>query len=123
MSVPSRPKRTKTHGGASDSEPSLFLQQVARSNADWIDYAVQVIERLARQYPEFTADLLWENVSYQPEENRAAGPAFVRARKLGYIERIDRFVDSSRASCHHKPVRVWRSCLYVEPTGIAGGQE
>lgn len=91
--------------------PNLFTPEEHDGNRKWIDHAVDVLHRLAQTRDDFTADELWTNVDDLPTENRAAGPAFVRDSKLAYIEPTTNVVNSSRSSCHHRPIRVWRSLL------------
>ena len=80
-------------------------QAEAGAGGDWMHEAQMT----------FTTDDLWVHVD-PPREPRAMGATMTHARRLGLCEPTDRTSRSSRVACHARPLRVWRSLIFKEPT-------
>ena len=79
----------------------------------WKEQALQAVEQLACAFPQFNADDLWAFGVPKPLEARAAGPVFLRAVALGYIEDSGEFTRSEQVGTHRMPRRIWRSRIYT----------
>lgn len=84
-------------------------------NADreWMNWALFLIRLIAGQSSVLTSDDVWESLlGYNTtHDNRAMGAVMRKAQTNGWIEPTDRVVKSTRAVCHSRPIRVWRSKL------------
>lgn len=81
------------------------------ADSEWKEDALRAIEFVASRRADFISDDVWELTDLaQPREARAMGPVFMRARKLGIIEKTDRTRPSIRSHLSGKPV--WRSLIY-----------
>lgn len=102
--------------GPSDAARRARDEAMARAEAhapeDWNARADAAILRLAKAREQFTTDALWDRLD-PPPEPRALGPAMKRAQKAGWIEPTDRYKQSAREANHARPVRVWRSKVYL----------
>jgi hypothetical protein len=84
-------------------------------NPEWCDDALIAIKNLALREDEFTTDKVWEELgtfsTAATPEPRAMGAVMVKARKLGYVVPTNTYLNSSRVSCHNRPLRIWKSNL------------
>ena len=85
-------------------------------NADreWRKLALATIEDSAWIFRTITTDDIWtilDRSIYSTHDNRAMGAVMRKAQTNGWIEPTDRVVKSTRAVCHSRPIRVWRSRL------------
>lgn len=95
------------------TEPAASIDRAAAGAGEaWNALADAAIRWLAGECEEFTADDVWDRISGPPNSARALGARMQQARRDGLIEPTMRYVDSSRASCHYRPIRVWRSLVY-----------
>lgn len=95
-----------------EGEAALYraLQLHETASAEWIETALEAVERVSFEREEFTTDDLWPYVT-PPKEPRAMGAVMRAAVKAGYCTPTDRTVKSERKECHSRPLRVWRSEL------------
>lgn len=83
--------------------------------AGWIEQAISKIRWAAMRNAFLTSDDVWSQGLEHPEEARALGPCFTRARALGIVEPTEMFVLTRQTKRHRAPVRVWRSLLFRDP--------
>lgn len=85
----------------------------AHAAPEFIDRAVDAIERVARQCDRFIVDEVWlELAGTAPtHEKRAMGAAMRLACTRGIIAPTPDFRASEQRQCHANPRRVWRSLL------------
>jgi hypothetical protein len=70
--------------------------------------ALRAIQVLVTRQPMITSDDVHAHVgSTNGDDPRALGGAFLAAQEHGLIVKSDMFVESQRAVCHQRPVRVW----------------
>ena len=83
----------------------------AAKNSPFIMAAHRAVATLASTRVEFTTDDVWALIGegWADAEPRALGAVMRGAARAGLIERTDRVRESSRPSCHRRPVAVWRS--------------
>ena len=96
------------------------LQRV-EEHADerWKQDALAAVRRTAEALPDFISDRVWDVGGLEStREDRALGPVFLRAARLGWIEKTDRVRPSVRS--HGSGKTVWRSRLF-DP-GFGTGQ-
>jgi hypothetical protein len=70
---------------------------------------------VARHFSRFTTDEVWERLrptGLRTPEHRAMGSVMRGLAKAGLCVRTNEVQESSRAGCHHRPLRVWRSLVY-----------
>lgn len=103
------------------SEPDLFsLAAAARDKAlgqveenaapEWKDRALKAVRLTATQRNEFISDDVWEIGKLdRAREDRALGPVFLQAARLGWIRKTDRVRPSVRSHLSGKPV--WMSLI------------
>ncbi len=93
------------------------MQRVdANADGNWRATTDSVIRMCAGRYPEFTTDNVHAALvltGAKTHEMRALGPAMSRAARRGIIEATDRYEQSLRRECHGRPVRLWRSRIYI----------
>lgn len=99
---------------AQAARDAAIAQADEHADAKWKEVAWEAVIACAAVACEFTTDSVWKYLSlYHPNvhthEPRALGAVMKRAQKAGWIEPTDRFVNSSRKSCHSAPIRVWRA--------------
>lgn len=89
-----------------ERERDEALAQVERGAGPlWLDHALAVVKRVAREKGEFTADDLWPFLA-TVREPRALGTVLKRAKKEGIIEATGHFCPSVRR--HMTPLMIWR---------------
>jgi hypothetical protein len=105
---------------ATDQQPTLWdtinnaIERAdTNADADWKAVAYSVLESLAAELSEITADdIVMRMEQRYPDvttHNLAAlGPVFLRAQKAGLIENTGRIVQS-RIPRRHRKITVWRS--------------
>jgi hypothetical protein len=76
------------------------------------------VRATARRNKEFTTDEVWKMLDAggapPVPEPRAMGAVMKAMVKEGAVEASDRYRPSTRADCHHRPVRIWKSLIYDE---------
>lgn len=92
------------------------IERVRRANREWVASAARIICSAARLRAEFTADDILPLIECLgvPTDNRALGAAFNAAKQAGMIEPTARFTPTKRSHCHARPIRVWKSLVFVE---------
>jgi hypothetical protein len=96
----------------------IALQQVARNaNPGWMDYALACIYACASTRQRFTSDAVDELLTAVPNspsthEKRALGPAFLSAKRRGWIFATNEIRPSTREKLHNSPRRVWLSRIF-----------
>ena len=114
-------KRTHVDQRQFDFEAALLERDKAVEHVesgvgtDWLHEAMLAVRRVAQAQMTFTTDDLWTLID-PPREPRAMGATMTHARRLGLCEPTDRTSRSSRVACHARPLRVWRSLIFKEPT-------
>lgn len=97
------------------TQPSLLdalLRVDEHADPDWKDVARDAIAFLATTRHEFTTDDVWAELdrhSATTHEPRALGALMRKAARQRLIAPTDRYVTSTRAACHSRPVKVWRT--------------
>ena len=83
---------------------------------DWRVAALSVIRYICGKIPAFTTDDVWHELQLRhadvPHEPRAMGAIMRIAVKDGLCAATDVYKMSSRAACHRRPLRAWRSLLF-----------
>lgn len=94
------------------------IEQVADSNAEWLERAVEGIRELAVCQPFLAADdlrYLMEDWGIpEPTHHNAYGAAWSMARRRGLIEMSDRTRQSTRSQAHAHRHPVWKSLVWGE---------
>lgn len=86
------------------------IDQVESANQTQINRAVGLIRKAAPLFKEFTTDDLFPDTeAWKFSDPRAIGSIMRKARKLGYIVPTNRVRNSTMASCHCRPKRVWKA--------------
>ncbi len=106
---------------AAEAAKKLAMEQVeANAVPEWSILMLELVERVARTMPKFTADDVFDLYDQYPgapttHDARAFGPVMRRAAKKKYCRQADcRPVNSRRKTLHASPITVWESILYVE---------
>jgi len=87
------------------------IDRVESKNERFVGWAMDSI-RICLQYPvPFTSDDVWMGTLNLCTDPRAMGAAIRKAHRDGLIEPTGRWVKSTRAACHSRPVREWRGTL------------
>lgn len=91
------------------------LEQVdEHADPCWKDHALDAVRYLCLVRPDFISDDIWTITRLSgTRDDRALGPVFLRAKRLGWCEKTDRTRPSVRSNLSGKPV--WRSRLWREP--------
>lgn len=102
---------------ARDAKVHGMAQSEKSANEEWSHHMVEMVRLTCMEQLLFTADDVFERSEMVPNaptthDSRAFGPVMIRAAKKGYCEQTDVTQKSRRASCHHRPLAVWRSKLY-----------
>lgn len=85
----------------------------------WMQQAEACIHAVAKRKDYLTTDDVWREIEQRVgrgvmpavRERRALGAAMVSAGRQGVITPTSSFKQSVRASCHRRPLRVWKSLL------------
>ena len=88
----------------------------ANTTDEWSEEIGFAIVRAARKHQTLTTDQVWEEVPPDVmDENNASGlgPCMKAAARMRIIERTDNRRDSIRPATHGRPLRVWRSLVFV----------
>lgn len=95
------------------TERDQAIQQV-HDNSDeaWRERALEAVKRCAEARADFISDDVWEFGLDRTREDRALGPVFLKAARLGWMTKTDRVRPSVRSHLSGKPV--WSSNLYRE---------
>ncbi len=103
------------------SETIRVLRERARLGGSRFAEAVgEMIKVAATRHEEFTSDVIWDYLDdIVPNEPRVMGAVFNKIARAGHIEATDRVRASKRRECHGRPVRVWKSKVFV---GVGGGE-
>jgi hypothetical protein len=107
-----------------EEQPSLF--DVARAQRDtgmaavegaaeddWKQDAWEFLVGYLRTHETMFVDDLWAAGLPHTREDRALGPLFNRAARVGFMVKTGMFRPSVRSNLTEKPV--WRSCVYRSP--------
>jgi hypothetical protein len=81
------------------------------ADPEWMERGREVAVEVAGTYLEFTTDHLWQRLP-PTRDNRAMGALMAWVRRSKLAKPTDRHVQSDRAVCHARPVRVWRSLQF-----------
>jgi len=90
------------------------IRQVeGNANQEWISEMLFAVFSIAEKNESFTTDNVWDEMQgfTTTHDNRAMGAVMRKAQAEGWIEPTDRVIKSTRAVCHSRPIRVWRSKL------------
>jgi hypothetical protein len=85
---------------------------------EWKREFMKAIETTARRLEVFTADAIWIEFQatydkWRTAHPRAAGPMIIKAMRSKIIVPIENmYRNSTRASCHGRPIQVYRSLIY-----------
>lgn len=75
---------------------------------------LDAVHRCALMVPEFTTDDVWRlHGALQSGIGQGVGGVMVAARNRGWCEPMAKWIPSTRVACHRRPLRVWRSLVYV----------
>lgn len=88
------------------------IRRVASTHEEWLEEVQGTILACAQKNRRFTSDLVWMELTTDPHNKSAMGPALRRAVKAGVIENSGEFERSIRVSAHRKPIQVWRSLVF-----------
>jgi hypothetical protein len=98
---------------AKDNRDRGMARAAAHAAEDFAADARMAIWKAAQAQPTLIVDDVWRfYAGAGTHENRAMGPAMVRAVKEGWLERTNEFRPSAQSQCHANPRRVWRSRIY-----------
>jgi len=78
---------------------------------EWKAEALTKLFYVACERAQFTADDVWDRGCAKPDEPRAMGPIFMRAKSLGWIVPTENFAASRYTTQHARPIRVWKSLV------------
>jgi hypothetical protein len=76
---------------------------------DWMRLARMTVLRVAAELPTFTTDDVWHELQAVPPEPRALGAVMKSLSAEGRIRPLPTWVQSTRAECHARPIRVWQA--------------
>lgn len=104
---------------AADSPTGRQLRDAAiaqvdeHANPTWKEWALDAVQRVCEEGKPFTTDDVWLELSgtesqVRTHEPRAMGAVMQRAAKLGWVEPMNEWRQSTRPECHANPKRVWR---------------
>ena len=82
----------------------------------WQNYAMGIIEDVARHKEFFTSDDVQEALTVKPAHPNQLGAAFEAAKTKGYITSTKTIVASERKAAKGRNIQVWQSLLYKQPT-------
>ena len=85
------------------------------ANDEWKVAALRIIRHYAQHCEYVSVNDLWagmETLGLSTHENRASGPIFVKAAKLGWIEKTNTTIKTTRVERNSGDVRLWRSLLF-----------
>ena len=100
---------------AMKAKESAIVRVDKTANRCWVDAAVTCVGALARLYPRFTTDSVWEmleSCGERTHEPRAMGAVMKKAVKAGVVEPTGEYRPSDRVACHGRPVAVWHSKMF-----------
>jgi len=117
------------HGGQkakldSFSDPDAGQQRrddavagVGKSNKEFVMAGIEAARRVAKRMTTFTADDLWMDLYLNgvqpPVEPRALGAVMTAVEREHIGEPTRDFKLSVRPACHRRPLRVWKSLIWV----------
>lgn len=109
--------------GASRRESGIDRAE-EHARAVWLASASLAVRAVASMRATFTTDHVWAHLfavgeqgkngeeTNRPAEPRAMGAVMRTASREQVCERTDLTVCSVRASCHRRPLRIWRSKIH-----------
>lgn len=107
---------TPPNDGGEPGKQSGMDRAEQNASDEWKTAGLKVIRHYAQHCEIVSANDLWaglETLGIFTRENRASGPLFVKAAKLGWIQDADLPpIKSTRPGRHSGDVRVWRSLLF-----------
>lgn len=86
------------------------IARVDESHDTWIERIAipAILQALQKNDGRITTDDVWREIGdVSPPEPRAMGAAMMRAKRGHFIRPTSEWVNSSRADCHARPIRVW----------------
>lgn len=101
----------------------------AHARAVWLASASLAVRAVASMRATFTTDHVWAHLFLadeqgksgeeigRPAEPRAMGAVMRTAGREQVCERTDLTVCSVRASCHRRPLRIWKSKIHKTTSG------
>jgi hypothetical protein len=92
--------------------PGAVATRNRELDAAWLDAAVQIVQRLARELAEFTTDDVWERLEHPPREGRQLGALMTSCQRAGLIAPTDAHRPSTRPNVNRRPIRIWRSLAH-----------
>ena len=101
-------------GGETGKESGMARAQL-NANDEWKVAALKIIRHYAQHCEYVSVNDLWagmELLGLSTHENRASGPLFVKAAKLGWIEKTNTTIKTTRVERNSGDVRLWRSLLF-----------
>lgn len=87
------------------------------ADAEWKLAALEAVNLVARQTPDFTTDEVWrvlDRTDFRTHDNRAMGAIMRRAVAEGWVKSTPDYRESRRPECHKRPVKVWRSLIWKD---------
>ncbi len=101
--------------GGETGKESGMARADEHASTEWKDAALKVIRHYAQHCEFVSANDLWagmETLGIVTHENRASGPLFVKAAKLGWIQKTNTTIKTTRVERNSGDVRLWRSLLF-----------
>lgn len=96
---------------AAVAREAALVQVEEHADQDWFALALHVLHQVAVSQPDFISDDLWSTgLLPSTREDRALGPVFLRAARLGWIKKTNTTRPSVRSHLSGKPV--WISLIY-----------
>jgi len=102
-----------------ESGKELGMDRAERHASDeWKNAGLKIIRHYARNCEFVSANDFWagmEILGLSTHENRASGSLFLKAARLGWIEKTSSTIKTTRAKRNGGDVRLWRSLLFPSP--------
>lgn len=126
-------------GEARLSRDAAIAAVGTHASKTWLRMAVKAVKYVAERREYLTTDSVWyvlevrwrSEIVASPAERRAMGAVMREAQRLGYVElsgmttlnsHIRRHVESIRATCHARPLTVWKSKIWNPRGQVPRGQ-
>lgn len=101
-----------------EANKQAALARVEAANVFWVREAMLVGYAVARRTSRLTTDDIWRALPPIPAdvgvamEPRAMGAVMRNLAGQGTIRATGDYVQSQRAACHRRPLRIWESLIY-----------
>lgn len=79
----------------------------------WVEEALTAVKALARVEPVLTSEDVADQLELSTPEPRALGAIMLTAQANGWIAPTERWTPARHAKAHKRPMREWRSLLFV----------